>query len=84
MTIGFSIFFHLLKGEKNLKNQDFTKVIQKFSNIFFKYDPTYGICSHVLPFDAKLFIFYMKVMNVFLIRLGKRVRPKNYLKLTLV
>ena len=75
MTIVFSIFFHEIKREKNLKNLHFKKVIKNDLIVFFKYDPRYSICSHVLPFDATVLIFYMKLMND-LLRLGKMVKTR--------
>ena len=53
----FLNIFHEFKGEKNLKNPHFKKDIQRCWNLFFKYDPTYGIFSIFLPFDATVLSF---------------------------
>ena len=75
MTIGFSLFFCQLKGEKKPEKQCI--------DLFFQYDPTYCICSHVIPIDAMALVFYMKVKDALKIRLDKRVTSKKTLKLDL-
>ena len=56
------------------------KDIKKWLALFFKYDPRYRICSHVLQFNATLIMFYINVIDALLIRLYKKSRPKNALK----
>ena len=77
MTIGFSIFFHEIKGEKNPKNVHFKKVIKKCLHFFFKHDPRYRMCSHVLLFDATVLISFLKVIDALLMRLGKKVQAQK-------
>jgi hypothetical protein len=72
MKIVFSIFFHEIKEEKNIK-----MCISFHFIVFFKHDPRYSICSHVLPFDATVFIFYIGALQI-------SAGPKMLKKLTLV
>ena len=51
--------------------------------VFFQYDPRYSNCSHVLPFDAKVLILYMEVIDALLLRLGKKYRPTNSQKISI-
>jgi hypothetical protein len=36
-----------------------------------------SICSHILPFDATVLIFYMNIIDALLIRIGKKFQPEN-------